>query len=69
MAGAGPDRLAFSVYPGDDAVPRDEEAAALWRAQACRRSASSTAPQEQLVGPAAPPAPAGRISEMLHHHR
>ena len=31
--GLDPDRLAFTVFAGDEDAPRDEEAANLWRAQ------------------------------------
>jgi alanyl-tRNA synthetase len=35
--GLDPERLAFSVFAGDETVPRDDEAANLWREQAYRR--------------------------------
>ncbi len=64
--GLDPDRLAFSVFAGDDAVPRDEEAAALWRAQGVPEERIFYLPRKNnWWGPAGTTGPCGPDSEMF----
>ena len=60
--GLDPDRLAFTVFEGDDDCPRDEEAANLWPASpvpaARTPRCSSSATSRPAARTAPPPAPA-----------
>ncbi len=64
--GLDPERLAFSVFAGDDAVPRDEEAASLWRAQGVPAERIFYLPRKNnWWGPAGTTGPCGPDSEMF----
>ena len=64
--GLDPNRLAFSVFAGDDAVPRDEEAASLWRAQGVPAERIFYLPRKNnWWGPAGTTGPCGPDSEMF----
>ncbi|MDR3051175.1 MAG: alanine--tRNA ligase [Oscillospiraceae bacterium] len=64
--GLDPDRLAFSVFAGEEGVPRDEEAAALWRKAGVADDRIFYLPRENnWWGPAGQTGPCGPDTEMF----
>ena len=64
--GLDPDKLAFTVFEGDDDCPRDEEAADLWRAQGVKDDHLFYLPKKHnWWGPAGITGPCGPDSEMF----
>ena len=64
--GIDPDRLAFTVFEGDEDCPRDEEAANLWRAQGVKEDHLFYLPKKHnWWGPAGITGPCGPDTEMF----
>ncbi len=64
--GLDPDKLAFTVFEGDENAPRDEEAANLWRAQGVKDDHLFYLPKKHnWWGPAGITGPCGPDSEMF----
>ncbi|MCQ2437847.1 MAG: alanine--tRNA ligase, partial [Clostridia bacterium] len=64
--GLDKDRLAFTVFEGDEDCPRDEEAANLWRAQGVKEENLFYLPKKHnWWGPAGITGPCGPDSEMF----
>ena len=64
--GLDPDRLAFTVFEGDQDCPRDEEAANLWRAQGVKDDHLFYLPKKHnWWGPAGITGPCGPDTEMF----
>ena len=64
--GLDPDKLAFSVFAGEEGIPRDEEAASLWRAQGVPAERIFYLPRKNnWWGPAGTTGPCGPDSEMF----
>ena len=64
--GLDPDKLAFTVFEGDDDCPRDEEAANLWRAQGVKDENLFYLPKKHnWWGPAGITGPCGPDTEMF----
>ena len=64
--GLDPDRLAFTVFAGDEDCPRDEEAANLWRAQGVKDDHLFYLPKKHnWWGPAGITGPCGPDTEMF----
>ena len=64
--GLDPDKLAFTVFEGDENAPRDEEAADLWRAQGVKDDHLFYLPKKHnWWGPAGITGPCGPDSEMF----
>ena len=64
--GLDPEKLAFSVFAGEDGIPRDEEAASLWRAQGVPAERIFYLPRKNnWWGPAGTTGPCGPDSEMF----
>ncbi len=64
--GLDPDRLAFSVFAGEDGVPRDDEAAELWKACGVKPERIFYLPKENnWWGPAGQTGPCGPDTEMF----
>ena len=64
--GLDPDRLAFTVFAGDEDAPRDEEAANLWRAQGVKDDHLFYLPKKHnWWGPAGITGPCGPDTEMF----
>ncbi len=64
--GLDPDKLAFTVFEGDDDCPRDEEAASLWRAQGVKDENLFYLPKKHnWWGPAGITGPCGPDTEMF----
>ena len=64
--GLDPDRLAFTVFAGDEDAPRDDEAANLWRAQGVKDDHLFYLPKKHnWWGPAGLTGPCGPDSEMF----
>ena len=64
--GLDPSRLAFSVFAGDEGVPRDDEAAAIWREQGVSADRIFYLPRKNnWWGPAGTTGPCGPDSEMF----
>ncbi len=64
--GLDPDKLAFTVFEGDEDCPRDEEAAALWRACGVKDDHLFYLPKEHnWWGPAGITGPCGPDTEMF----
>lgn len=64
--GLDPDKLAFSVFAGEDGVPRDEEAAAIWRKVGVKPECIFYLPKENnWWGPAGQTGPCGPDTEMF----
>ncbi len=64
--GLDPSRLAFSVFAGDDGVPRDDEAAGIWREQGVSADRIFYLPRKNnWWGPAGTTGPCGPDSEMF----
>ena len=64
--GIEPDRLAFTVFAGDEDCPRDEEAANLWRAQGVKDDHLFYLPKKHnWWGPAGVTGPCGPDTEMF----
>lgn len=64
--GLDPDRLAFTVFAGDEDCPRDEEAANLWRAQGVKDDHLFYLPKKHnWWGPAGVTGPCGPDTEMF----
>ena len=64
--GLDPDRLAFTVFEGDEDAPRDEEAANLWRAQGVQDDHLFYLPKKHnWWGPAGLTGPCGPDTEMF----
>ena len=64
--GIDPDRLAFTVFEGDEDCPRDEEAANLWRAQGVKDDHLFYLPKKHnWWGPAGITGPCGPDTEMF----
>ena len=64
--GLDPDKLAFTVFEGDQDAPRDEEAANLWRAQGVKDENLFYLPKKHnWWGPAGLTGPCGPDSEMF----
>ncbi len=64
--GLDPDKLAFTVFEGDDDCPRDEEAANLWRAQGVKDDHLFYLPKKHnWWGPAGITGPCGPDTEMF----
>lgn len=64
--GLDPDKLAFSVFAGEDGVPRDEEAAAIWRRAGVKPERIFYLPKENnWWGPAGQTGPCGPDTEMF----
>ena len=64
--GLDPDKLAFTVFEGDEDAPRDEEAAGLWRAQGVKDENLFYLPKKHnWWGPAGITGPCGPDSEMF----
>ncbi len=64
--GIEPDRLAFTVFEGDENAPRDEEAANLWRAQGVKDDHLFYLPKKHnWWGPAGITGPCGPDTEMF----
>lgn len=64
--GLDPDKLAFSVFAGDENAPRDEESYALWRKMGVREDHLFYLPKENnWWGPAGLTGPCGPDTEMF----
>ena len=64
--GIDPDKLAFTVFEGDDDCPRDEEAANLWRSMGVKDDHLFYLPKEHnWWGPAGVTGPCGPDTEMF----
>ena len=64
--GLSPERLAFSVFAGEEGIPRDDEAAALWREQGVPAERIFFLPRKNnWWGPAGTTGPCGPDSEMF----
>ena len=64
--GLDPDKLAFTVFEGDEDCPRDEEAASLWRAQGVKDDYLFYLPKKHnWWGPAGITGPCGPDTEMF----
>ncbi len=64
--GIDPDKLAFTVFEGDDDCPRDEEAASLWRSCGVKDDHLFYLPKEHnWWGPAGVTGPCGPDTEMF----
>ena len=64
--GLDPDKLAFTVFEGDEDCPRDEEAASLWRAQGVKDDHLFYLPKKHnWWGPAGITGPCGPDTEMF----
>jgi alanyl-tRNA synthetase len=64
--GLDPNRLAFSVFAGEEGIPRDDEAASLWRAQGVPVERIFYLPRKNnWWGPAGTTGPCGPDSEMF----
>ncbi|MDD3243941.1 MAG: alanine--tRNA ligase [Eubacteriales bacterium] len=64
--GISPDRLAFSVFAGDEHAPRDEESASIWRACGVKDDHIFYLPKENnWWGPAGKTGPCGPDTEMF----
>jgi len=64
--GLDPDKLAFTVFEGDQDAPRDEEAASLWRAQGVKDENLFYLPKKHnWWGPAGITGPCGPDTEMF----
>lgn len=64
--GLDPDKLAFTVFEGDQDAPRDEEAANLWRAQGVKEENLFYLPKKHnWWGPAGITGPCGPDTEMF----
>jgi len=64
--GLDPDKLAFTVFEGDENAPRDEEAANLWRAQGVKDDHLFYLPKKHnWWGPAGITGPCGPDTEMF----
>ena len=64
--GLDPDKLAFTVFAGDEDAPRDEEAANLWRAQGVKDENLFYLPKKHnWWGPAGITGPCGPDTEMF----
>ncbi len=64
--GLDPDRLAFTVFAGDDDAPRDEESYELWRSMGDKEDQSFVLPKENhWWGPAGITGPCGPDTEMF----
>ena len=64
--GLDPDKLAFTVFEGDQDAPRDEEAANLWRAQGVKDDHLFYLPKKHnWRGPAGITGPCGLDTEMF----
>jgi len=64
--GLDPERLAFSVFEGEEGIPRDEEAAAIWRGLGVKPERIFYLPREHnWWGPAGQTGPCGPDSEMF----
>ena len=64
--GIDPDRLAFTVFAGDEDCPRDEEAANLWRTQGVKDDHLFYLPKKHnWWGPAGVTGPCGPDTEMF----
>ncbi len=64
--GLDPDKLAFTVFEGDEDCPRDEEAANLWRAQGVKDDHLFYLPKKHnWWGPAGITGPCGPDTEMF----
>ncbi len=64
--GLDPDRLAFSVFAGEGEVPRDDEAAAIWRKVGVKPERIFYLPKENnWWGPAGQTGPCGPDTEMF----
>lgn len=64
--GLDPDRLAFSVFAGDEHAPRDEEAAGYWKAAGVKEDKIFFLPRENnWWGPAGLTGPCGPDTEMF----
>ena len=64
--GLDKDKLAFSVFAGDDTVPRDEEAASLWRSCGVKDDHIFYLPRKNnWWGPAGTTGPCGPDTEMF----
>ena len=64
--GIDPNRLAVSVFAGDDQVPRDEESAAIWRKMGVPEERIFFLPRENnWWGPAGQTGPCGPDTEMF----
>jgi alanyl-tRNA synthetase len=64
--GLDPQRLAFSVFAGEEGIPRDDEAASLWREQGVPAERIFYLPRKNnWWGPAGTTGPCGPDSEMF----
>ena len=64
--GLDPERLAFSVFAGEDGIPRDEEAASIWRRMGVKPERIFYLPKENnWWGPAGQTGPCGPDTEMF----
>lgn len=64
--GISPDRLAFSVFAGEEGIPRDEEAAGIWRSLGVAADRIFYLPREHnWWGPAGQTGPCGPDTEMF----
>lgn len=64
--GIDPDRLAFTVFEGDEDAPRDEESAELWKAQGVKPDHIFYLPKKHnWWGPAGQTGPCGPDTEMF----
>ena len=64
--GLDPDRLAFTVFAGDDDAPRDEESYELWRSMGVKEDHLFVLPKENnWWGPAGITGPCGPDTEMF----
>ena len=65
--GLDPERLAFTVFEGEDGIPRDEEAAAIWRKVGVKPERIFYLPRENnWWGPAGQTGPCGPDTEMFY---
>ena len=64
--GLDPDRLAFSVFAGEEGIPRDEESAAIWQSMGVPADRIFFLPRENnWWGPAGITGPCGPDTEMF----
>ncbi|MCL2812589.1 MAG: alanine--tRNA ligase-related protein, partial [Clostridia bacterium] len=65
--GLDPERLAFTVFEGEEGIPRDEEAAAIWRKVGVKPERIFYLPRENnWWGPAGQTGPCGPDTEMFY---
>ncbi|MFW9990446.1 MAG: alanine--tRNA ligase [Candidatus Odinarchaeota archaeon] len=65
--GIDPDRLSFTVFAGDEVVPRDDEAADLWKKHGIPEERIHYLPREDnWWGPAGKTGPCGPCTEMFY---